>query len=236
MKRYALAVAVLLLSVGGAAIGQSGSGSTWGLTGPGMRANLARHHVVMMYGIPVPYRSLIDPFPRTRAKLNRGAAVFQRNCAACHGLSGRGEGAERQRLWPPPRTWPGLRTRRRAGPILICTGPSRKAGRPSGPKCRRSSERCRRPTSGRSSLTFERAWFREALHPTRSATWNAARANEGALLFAAFRPSENVGLFSALVDGQPRVAIGLLKMRDPRLSSGCHVCSLQFGVTQSDIV
>ena len=102
MKRYALAVAVLLLSVGGAAIGQSGSGSTWGLTGPGMRANLARHHVVMMYGIPVPYRSLIDPFPRTRAKLNRGAAVFQRNCAACHGLSGRGEGAERQRLWPPP--------------------------------------------------------------------------------------------------------------------------------------
>ena len=64
MKRYALAVAALLLPVGGAAIGQPGGGSTWGVTGPGMRANLARHHLVMMYGIPARYRSLIDPFPR----------------------------------------------------------------------------------------------------------------------------------------------------------------------------
>jgi len=44
MKRYALAVAVLLLPVGGASIGQPGPGSTpgstWGVTGPGMTANL----------------------------------------------------------------------------------------------------------------------------------------------------------------------------------------------------
>jgi len=106
MKRYALAVAVLLLPVGGASIGQPGPGSTpgstWGVTGPGITANLARHHHVMMFGIPSPYRSLIDPLPRTRAKLRRGAAVFQRNCAGCHGQSGRGEGPERHRLWPPP--------------------------------------------------------------------------------------------------------------------------------------
>jgi mono/diheme cytochrome c family protein len=102
MKRYALAVAVLLLSVGGGAIGQPGPGSTWGVMGPGIRANLVRQHLVMLYGIPAPYRSLIDPFPRTRAKLSRGAAVFQQSCAACHGLSGRGEGPERERLWPPP--------------------------------------------------------------------------------------------------------------------------------------
>ena len=102
MKRYALALAVLLLPVGGAAGGQPRPDPTWGVTGPGMTANLARHHLVMMYGIPAPYRSLIDPFPRTRARLGRGAAVFQQNCAACHGLNGRGEGPERQRLWPPP--------------------------------------------------------------------------------------------------------------------------------------
>ena len=102
MKRYPLAVAALLLPAGGAAIAQPGSGSTWGLTGPGMSANLARHHLVMMHGVPAPYRPLIDPLSRTRAKLNRGAAVFQQNCAACHGLSGRGEGPERKRLWPPP--------------------------------------------------------------------------------------------------------------------------------------
>ena len=67
-----------------------------------MIANLARHHRVMIYGIPAPYRSLIDPLPRTQGKLGRGAAVFQRNCAACHGMSGHGEGPERQRLSPPP--------------------------------------------------------------------------------------------------------------------------------------
>jgi len=55
-----------------------------------------------MYGIPSPYRSLSDPLPRTHAKLSRGAAIFQRNCASCHGPSGQGEGAAGQELWPAP--------------------------------------------------------------------------------------------------------------------------------------
>ena len=106
MKRYAAAAALLLLAVGGVAIGQPKAGSAprspWGKTEPGVLANLVRHQRVMIYGIPAPYRSLVDPLPRTQGKIARGAAVFRRNCAACHGMSGRGEGPERQRLSPPP--------------------------------------------------------------------------------------------------------------------------------------
>ena len=97
-----LAAAALLLPVGGDAMGQPGPGSPrWGKTGPGTMANLARHQRVMLYGIPAPYRSLIDPLPKSPATIGRGATVFQRNCAACHGLSGRGEGALGP-IWPPP--------------------------------------------------------------------------------------------------------------------------------------
>jgi len=101
MKRYAVAAALLLLPVGGASA-QPGPDSRWGVMGPGIMANMSRHHQVMMYGIPSRYRSLVDPLPRTRAKLDRGALIFQRNCAACHGQSGRGEGPTGRQLSPPP--------------------------------------------------------------------------------------------------------------------------------------
>jgi mono/diheme cytochrome c family protein len=72
------------------------------MMGPGMMANMTRHHQVMMYGVPAPYRSLRDPLRNTPDKLSRGAAVFEQNCASCHGESGRGEGPAGEQLVPPP--------------------------------------------------------------------------------------------------------------------------------------
>lgn len=103
MKRYAIAVVLLLLPVGGASADQPEPGSSrWGKTGPGTIANLARHHQVMMYGVPTPYNSLSDPLPRTHAKFSRGATVFEQHCASCHGPSGHGEGTAGKELSPPP--------------------------------------------------------------------------------------------------------------------------------------
>jgi mono/diheme cytochrome c family protein len=101
MMRDAIAAVVLLLPITGAA-SQPMGGGRWGMMGPGMMANMARHHQAMMYGIPVPYRTLRDPVPNTPAKFARGAAVFQENCASCHGQSGHGEGPAGQQLVPPP--------------------------------------------------------------------------------------------------------------------------------------
>lgn len=101
MKRLAIAVAALLLPTTGAAA-QPMSGGRWGMMGPGMMANMRRHHRVMMYGIPTPYGALRDPLPDTPTKLSRGAVVFQQNCASCHGRSGHGEGPLGELLAPPP--------------------------------------------------------------------------------------------------------------------------------------
>jgi mono/diheme cytochrome c family protein len=69
--------------------------------GPGNQA-MPRHHVAMMWGIPAPYTLLSNPLPRTRATVDRGAGVYAQNCAACHGETGRGDGAAGRDLKPPP--------------------------------------------------------------------------------------------------------------------------------------
>ena len=43
-----------------------------------------------------------DPQLDTQAKLRRGATVFDKNCASCHGWSGNGTGAEGMFLVPVP--------------------------------------------------------------------------------------------------------------------------------------
>jgi mono/diheme cytochrome c family protein len=70
--------------------------------GPDMMANVKRHHQVMMYGIPAPYQAAHDPLPNSPEKLDRGAAVFQQNCMACHGIRGYGNGPAGQAVEPPP--------------------------------------------------------------------------------------------------------------------------------------
>lgn len=61
---------------------------------PRWMANMARHQKVIMNGVPAPYSVVRDPQSDTRAKLRRGAAIFDRHCASCHGWSGQGTGPE----------------------------------------------------------------------------------------------------------------------------------------------
>ncbi len=132
MIRFATAAAILLLPLTGASAQSDAGSGQWGMLGqpgmmgprmmgpgqwgmmgqpgimgpgmmgPGMLGNMSRHHQAMMYGIPRPYSALRDPLPNTAATLRRGAAVFQQNCASCHGLQGRGDGPAGVELVPPP--------------------------------------------------------------------------------------------------------------------------------------
>lgn len=69
---------------------------------PRWAANIARKQHVIMIGLPRSYATARDPLPDTRAKLSRGAAVFDRHCSSCHGWNGRGTGPEAFALVPAP--------------------------------------------------------------------------------------------------------------------------------------
>lgn len=66
------------------------------------KANIARHQLVVMHGVPAPYDAIKDPTPDNNEKLRRGAAIFDRQCSSCHGWSGRGTGPEGFFLVPAP--------------------------------------------------------------------------------------------------------------------------------------
>jgi len=66
------------------------------------KANMARHQLVAMRGVPAPYAEMRDPTPDSDAKLKRGTMVFDRTCSSCHGWSGRGNGPEGFFLVPVP--------------------------------------------------------------------------------------------------------------------------------------
>jgi mono/diheme cytochrome c family protein len=68
----------------------------------GMAGSMPRHSEAMMSGVPAPYDGLINPLPRTRETLDRGATVYAGNCASCHGPTGRGDGEAGRDLSPPP--------------------------------------------------------------------------------------------------------------------------------------
>lgn len=65
-------------------------------------ANMVRHHEVMMFGIPARYRRMRDTGPVDPKILDQGAFIFRQNCAACHGLSGHGDGPLADYLAAPP--------------------------------------------------------------------------------------------------------------------------------------
>ena len=91
---FFLAAGVLALA--GAAAAQSDSDQ------PRWMANIARHQQVMMRGLPAPYSASRDPTPNDAAKLHQGRFLFDRQCAACHGIGGHGAGPDAFGLVPPP--------------------------------------------------------------------------------------------------------------------------------------
>ena len=95
MSRSVFAIALLCLPLA-AATAQGDEGP------PRWAANMARKQQVIMHGLPEAYSSLRDPLPDTRAKVRRGAYVFQQHCSSCHGWNGQGSGPEAFALVPAP--------------------------------------------------------------------------------------------------------------------------------------
>ena len=61
-----------------------------------------RHHIGLTGGIPAPYRTLHSPMPATPQNAQRGAAIYEAQCASCHGATGLGDGPGSEKLTPPP--------------------------------------------------------------------------------------------------------------------------------------
>jgi mono/diheme cytochrome c family protein len=116
MIRYGLAAAIIVLPVA-AAVAQSDEGpARWA-------ANIVRKQQVIMHGVPPPYVNVRDPRPDTAAKLRRGRAIFDRNCAACHGWTGEGTGPDAFALVPAPADleWLAHTPKSRADPYIYWT-------------------------------------------------------------------------------------------------------------------
>jgi mono/diheme cytochrome c family protein len=61
-----------------------------------------RHHLGVTGQIPAPYAKLKNPLPPTSQNAQLGAAVYDADCASCHGATGLGDGAASRTLTPPP--------------------------------------------------------------------------------------------------------------------------------------
>jgi cytochrome c oxidase cbb3-type subunit 2 len=68
--------------------------------------------------VPEPWRELPNPYPTTRAGLERGKRIYQGFCIGCHGEVGDGMGPAAARLYPPPLNFTTLAGRGATGGIL----------------------------------------------------------------------------------------------------------------------
>lgn len=73
-----------------------------GQMGPGMQHRMARHWTFMHQGIPAAYRGARNPLPLDAKILGEGRALYQKNCASCHGAKGMGDGEAANSLNPSP--------------------------------------------------------------------------------------------------------------------------------------
>jgi mono/diheme cytochrome c family protein len=90
---------------------------------PRWAANLVRKQQVIMHGVPRPYVALRDRQADTSAKIARGRMIFDRECSACHGWSGEGNGPSAFAQVPAPADleWIARTPRDRAQPYLYWT-------------------------------------------------------------------------------------------------------------------
>jgi len=105
--RWLLAVPFVLLAAGVDAQMGPGRGPGMMMGGPSPRHVYAMHH-----GIDPKYASMHNPLPRTPDNVAAGKALFEQNCAVCHGATGHGDGPGSKGLDPAPAVLAGLgRTR-----------------------------------------------------------------------------------------------------------------------------
>lgn len=70
--------------------------------GPGMRQRMARHWRFMHDGTPPRYRGAHNPLAATAETIAAGRALYEKNCARCHGAAGTGNGNAANSLNPSP--------------------------------------------------------------------------------------------------------------------------------------
>jgi mono/diheme cytochrome c family protein len=73
-----------------------------GMMGPGQRQRMTRHWTFMHAGIPSEYRGVRSPLAPTSDDLQAGGALYQKQCAVCHGTEGMGDGEAAKALNPSP--------------------------------------------------------------------------------------------------------------------------------------
>lgn len=104
-KPVALLVTIAGVLLASVSIAQMGMGRRMG---PGMMGHgpqgvsMLRHRYVMANGIDPKYARSRNPLAGTQENLRAGKALFERNCASCHGATGHGDGPAAKALFPAP--------------------------------------------------------------------------------------------------------------------------------------
>jgi len=98
LKRLVTGCALLMLLPPAAGARCMMGGGCMGMMG----GHSARHGYYMRHGLPADYAGRTNPLPATSGNIEAGRQLFERNCAACHGAGGRGDGPGAKGLNPPP--------------------------------------------------------------------------------------------------------------------------------------
>ena len=69
---------------------------------PDMKARMRRHWTYMHVGIPKAYVGARSPYKQSEKVVAEGSDLYAKNCASCHGPSGRGNGEAGKALSPSP--------------------------------------------------------------------------------------------------------------------------------------
>jgi mono/diheme cytochrome c family protein len=70
--------------------------------GSGQRQRMLRHRTFMNEGVPTAYRGARSTVQTTVDTVAAGRALYEANCASCHGATGMGDGEAGRSLSPPP--------------------------------------------------------------------------------------------------------------------------------------
>jgi mono/diheme cytochrome c family protein len=95
MKRFGLFFILALLLTSCAAFTSPSPQSDMGMGDSGM---MTRHHTK----IPAEYAGKTNPVEANGASVERGKAIYEKNCATCHGGGGKGDGPFAEGLDPAP--------------------------------------------------------------------------------------------------------------------------------------